>query len=128
MDMDGAHKPSLYQWVRLPLHGVRPPNDWRPVEFADLQPMRQRRGIDVSWTIANPTAGPGYFLTGDAASGRRPVVVTRHLEGCDVGHEGGASFGGCLAVCRQPGRGRERVPRMAHAVVPSGPFRSRRPL
>jgi flavin-dependent dehydrogenase len=61
-------RPSLYQWVRLSLHGARPPTDWRPVEFAGLQPMRQRRGIDVSCTIANPTAGPGYFLTGDAAS------------------------------------------------------------
>jgi flavin-dependent dehydrogenase len=61
-------RPSLYQWVRLPLHGPRPPNDWSPVEFSGLQPMQQRRGIDVSWTIANLTAGPGYFLTGDAAS------------------------------------------------------------
>jgi flavin-dependent dehydrogenase len=61
-------RPSLYQWVRLPLHGPRPPNDWSPVEFSGLQPMQRRRGIDVSWTIANLTAGPGYFLTGDAAS------------------------------------------------------------
>jgi hypothetical protein len=28
----------------------------------------KRRGIDVSSSIANPTAGPGYFLAGDAAS------------------------------------------------------------
>ena len=60
-------RPSLYQWVRLPLQGARPPNDWSPVEFSGLRPMQQRRGIDVSWTIANPTAGPGYFLAVDAA-------------------------------------------------------------
>ena len=61
-------RPNVYQWVRFPLQGARPPNDWSPVEFSGLQPMQQRRGIDVSWTIANHTAGPGYFLTGDAAS------------------------------------------------------------
>jgi flavin-dependent dehydrogenase len=30
--------------------------------------MGRRRGIDVSSSIANPTAGPGYFLAGDAGS------------------------------------------------------------
>src|SRR5215472_9259785 len=28
----------------------------------------QRRGIDISSTLANPAAGPGYFLAGDAAA------------------------------------------------------------
>ncbi len=26
-------RPNIYQWVRLPLQGARPPNDWCPVEF-----------------------------------------------------------------------------------------------
>jgi flavin-dependent dehydrogenase len=61
-------RPNIYQWVRLPLQEARPPIGWHPVEFADLRPMGQRRGTDVSSTIVNPTAGPGYFLAGDAAS------------------------------------------------------------
>jgi 2-polyprenyl-6-methoxyphenol hydroxylase-like FAD-dependent oxidoreductase len=61
-------QPNIYQWVRLPLNGARPPNGWCPVEFDGLRPMGHRRGIDVSSSIANPTAGPGYFLAGDAAS------------------------------------------------------------
>ncbi|MGH6834882.1 MAG: NAD(P)/FAD-dependent oxidoreductase [Methylocella sp.] len=61
-------QPNIYQWVRLPLNGARPPNGWCPVEFDGLRSMGPRRGIDVSSSIANPTAGPGYFLAGDAAS------------------------------------------------------------
>ena len=61
-------RPNVYQWVRLPLQGARPPNEWCPVEFDGLRSMGRRRGIDVSSSIANPTAGPGYFLAGDAAS------------------------------------------------------------
>lgn len=61
-------RPNIYQWVRLPLQVARPPNEWCPVKFDGLRSMGRRRGIDVSSSIANPTAGPGYFRAGDAAS------------------------------------------------------------
>jgi flavin-dependent dehydrogenase len=87
-------RPSLYQWVRLPLQGARPPNDWRPVEFSGLRPMQQRRCIDVSWTIANPTAGPGYFLTGDAASVVDPLsshgILKAVMSGMKAAHHSAA--------------------------------------
>ncbi len=87
-------RPNVYQWVRLPLQGTRPPNDWRPVEFAGLEPMRQRRGIDVSSTIANPTAGPGYFLTGDAASIVDPLsshgILKAVMSGMNAAHHSAA--------------------------------------
>ena len=87
-------RPSLYQWVRLPLQGARPPNDWSPVEFSGLRPMQQRRGIDVSWTIANPTAGPGYFLTGDAASVVDPLsshgILKAVMSGMKAAHHSAA--------------------------------------
>jgi flavin-dependent dehydrogenase len=87
-------RPGLYQWVRLLLHGGRPPNGWHPLEFAGLQPMRQRRGIDVSWTIANPTAGPGYFLTGDAASIVDPLsshgILKAVMSGMNAAHHSAA--------------------------------------
>ena len=92
--MDGAHTPKPLPMVRLPLHGPRPPNDWSPVEFSGLRPMQQRRGIDVSWTIANPTAGPGYFLTGDAASVVDPLsshgILKAVMSGMKAAHHSAA--------------------------------------
>jgi flavin-dependent dehydrogenase len=61
-------RPNLYQWVRVLLEGARLQSGWCPEEFAGLRPIGQRRGIDVASAIANPAAGPGYFLAGDAAS------------------------------------------------------------
>lgn len=91
-------RPNLYQWVRMPLQGPRPPNDWCPIEFAGLQPMRQRRGIDVSCTIANPTAGPGYFLTGDAASIVDPLsshgILKAVMSGMKAAHHSAAVLRG----------------------------------
>jgi flavin-dependent dehydrogenase len=87
-------RPSLYQWVRFPLQGAQPPNDWRPVEFSGLRPMLQRRCIDVSWTIANPTAGPGYFLTADAASVVDPLsshgILKAVMSGMKAAHHSAA--------------------------------------
>ena len=83
-------RPNLYQWVRLPLQGVRLPSNWRPDELAGLQPIQQRRGIDVSSTIANHTAGPGYFLAGDAASIVDPLsshgVLKAMMSGIKAAH------------------------------------------
>jgi flavin-dependent dehydrogenase len=56
--------------------------------------MRQRRGIDVSCTIANPTAGPGYFLTGDAASIVDPLsshgILKAVMSGMKAAHHSAA--------------------------------------
>jgi hypothetical protein len=116
-------RPSLYQWVRLPLHGARPPTDWRPVE-AGLQPMHQRRGIDVSWTIANPTAGPGYFLTGDVASIVDPLsshgILKAVMSGMKAAHHSAAVLRCAVS--------RECLPRLARTVVLSGPLSPRRTL
>jgi flavin-dependent dehydrogenase len=85
---------NVYQWIRLPLDGSRPPLDWRPVEFAGLKPMQLRRGIDVSSTIAIPTAGPGYFLTGDAASIVDPLsshgILKAVMSGMKAAHHSAA--------------------------------------
>ena len=91
---------------------------------ADAAATRHRRQLDY----CKSNGWAGLFSYWRCGIGRRPVVVTWHLEGCDVGHEGGASFGGCLAVCRQPGRGRERLPHLARTVVLSGPLSTRRAL
>ena len=61
-------RPNTYQWVRVLNDGARLPGGWQPAEFAGLLVLGERRGIDATSTIANPAAGPGYFLAGDAAS------------------------------------------------------------
>src|SRR3984893_5762390 len=63
---------------------------------ADAAATRHRRQLDY----CKSNGWAGLFSYWRCGIGRRPVVVTWYLKGCDVGHEGGASFGGCLAVCR----------------------------
>jgi flavin-dependent dehydrogenase len=57
-------------------------------------PVCSRCGIDVSWTIANPTAGPGYFLTGDAASIVDPLsshgILKAVMSGMNAAHHSAA--------------------------------------
>src|ERR1700745_1665220 len=87
-------RPNIYQWVRVPLKEPRPPSAWGPAEFDGLRPMGQRRGIDVSSTIINPTAGPGYFLAGDAASIVDPLsshgVLKALISGMKAAHHSAA--------------------------------------
>jgi 2-polyprenyl-6-methoxyphenol hydroxylase-like FAD-dependent oxidoreductase len=60
--------PRLYQWTRLLVNDTRLPRDWRPAELQGLTPQGHTRGADVTWRIAARTAGPGFFLVGDAAA------------------------------------------------------------
>jgi flavin-dependent dehydrogenase len=66
-------RPNVYQWVRLLLAGTRLPIGWQPAEFEGLSPLGQRRGLGATSMIADPVAGPGYFLAGDAASIADPL-------------------------------------------------------
>ncbi len=81
---------GLYQWTRLVLRGSRPPQDWLPEEFRSLTRCGPPRGADVSWRMASPTAGPGYFLVGDAASVLDPAsshgVLRAIMSGMMAGH------------------------------------------
>jgi len=92
--MDGAHTPRPLPMGPPAAARSAAPNGWHPLEFAGLQPMRQRRGIDVSWTIANTTAGPGYFLTGDAASIVDPLsshgILKAVMSGMNAAHHSAA--------------------------------------
>jgi hypothetical protein len=128
MDMDGAHTPKS-----LPMGSPAAARSAAPYRLAagrirrsaaDAPATRHRRQLDYCKSYSRA----GIFSYRRCGVDRRPVVVTWHLEGCHVGHEGGASFGGCLAVCRQPGRGRECLPRLARTVVLSGPLSPRRTL
>jgi flavin-dependent dehydrogenase len=61
-------RPRLYVWTRLALHDEDIAADWLPDEFHGLQSHGKPRGADVTWRKVTPTASPGYFLVGDAAS------------------------------------------------------------
>lgn len=61
-------RPGLYQWTQVALDGQRHPADWRPAEFRSLTPHGPPRGADVTWRLSCRTAGPGWFLVGDAAA------------------------------------------------------------
>lgn len=60
--------PDLYQWTRLNVHQQSLPEGWVPEELRALEPRGKTRSVDVTWRMADPAAGPGYFLVGDAAA------------------------------------------------------------
>lgn len=59
--------PERYTWTHLPFSEAPLPKTWMPGAYADLQPEGPMYASDVTWRIATPCAGPGYFLLGDAA-------------------------------------------------------------
>jgi flavin-dependent dehydrogenase len=61
-------KPEMYAWTRLSFDSSKPAADWLPESLRGLERRGQIRAADVTWRIATPPAGPGYFLVGDAAS------------------------------------------------------------
>ena len=58
---------GLYHWTRLNLDGSAPTSTYFPHDFAGLRPRGPSRGADVAWRTVEASAGPGYFMAGDAA-------------------------------------------------------------
>lgn len=56
-----------YTWTYLPFSEKPLRKDWMPAVYASLRPEGPMYASDVSWRIATPCAGNGYFLLGDAA-------------------------------------------------------------
>lgn len=57
---------SIVHWCRLSFRGERS-RLAAPKLLHGCEPIGAIRAADVTWRLAVPTAGPGYFLTGDAA-------------------------------------------------------------
>lgn len=85
--------PSLYQWTRLALQSARFPPPWRLTAFSGLTDTGPVRGADVTWRMAAQTAGPGFFLVGDAACvldpASSPGVLKAMMSGMMAVHLGG---------------------------------------
>lgn len=63
-----AVRPNLYHWTRLDLDDGRSNATFVPSEFRGLSPGGRSRGADVTWRVVRRPAGPGFFVTGDAAA------------------------------------------------------------
>lgn len=56
-----------FQWTRVTTAASRPDRNWIPECLRSLNTERPR-GADVTWRIAERVAGPGWYLSGDAAA------------------------------------------------------------
>jgi flavin-dependent dehydrogenase len=91
-------RPGIYQWTRLSFDNQRPAASWLPQELEGLKRCSRTTGVDTSWRAVQAAAGPGYFLTGDAAAVLDPAsshgvlralmtgMMTGHLLGQVVAH------------------------------------------
>ena len=61
-------RPRLYQWTRLFFDRRNVVRHSMPLELAALETVEPVRGADVTWRALASPAGPGYFVTGDAAA------------------------------------------------------------
>lgn len=59
---------ETYAWTRLSFENSKPEADWLPESLRGLERRGGMRAADVTWRLAKPSAGLGYFLVGDAAS------------------------------------------------------------
>lgn len=87
--------PDTYQWICVRF-GARV-LDGMPDELRGLTPLGPERGADVTWRMAEKTAGSGWFLVGDAAATLDPTsshgVLKALLSGMIAGHLIAASLG-----------------------------------
>lgn len=60
-------EPNRFQWTRVTEVQNRPGLSWIPHNLRDLE-AEPSRSANVTWRMAERVAGPGYFLTGDAAA------------------------------------------------------------
>lgn len=82
--------PDVTQWVRLDLTGQKFDRKWCPEALRDCPSLQAVRGRDVTWRETKPTAGPGYFLAGDAAGVLDPLcghgTLRAIMSGIMAGH------------------------------------------
>jgi flavin-dependent dehydrogenase len=81
-------RPSTYQWTSVRF-GSRAVGEV-PEELRGLAPLGPERGADVTWRMAEKTAGAGWFMVGDAAARLDPTsshgVLKALLSGMTAGH------------------------------------------
>lgn len=83
-------RPGVYQWTRLRVDREALRTETPPVELSGLDPLGPSRGVDVTWRLAQRSAGPGWLITGDAAACLDPAsaqgVLRAVMGGMMAGH------------------------------------------
>jgi flavin-dependent dehydrogenase len=91
-----------YAWVRLSWRPGRQPPP--PDEFDGLVPEGSIHGVDVTWRVVEPAAGPGFFLCGDAGAILDPSaahgVIRGLISGMMAGHLISHSYGNELSAAK----------------------------
>jgi flavin-dependent dehydrogenase len=59
---------DVYHWTRLSFAAEEAARAKPPLSFRHLEVLGATRGADVTWRMCKQTAGPGYFIAGDAAA------------------------------------------------------------
>jgi flavin-dependent dehydrogenase len=81
---------NTYAWTRLSFENSKPEADWLPASLRGLERRGRMRAADVTWRLAKPAAGLGYFLVGDAASVLDPAsshgILKAIMSGIMVAH------------------------------------------
>ncbi|QTL01552.1 FAD-dependent oxidoreductase [Aquabacter sp. L1I39] len=81
---------GVYQWTRLRVDREALQTDAPPDELSGLDPLGPSRGADVTWRLAQRSAGPGWMITGDAAARLDPAsaqgVLRAVMGGMMAGH------------------------------------------
>lgn len=94
---------GLHHWARLDLPGA-PPSP--PIGLPGLRTVGPSRGADATWRIAQRTAGPGWFLAGEAAASVDPTSSKGVLKALTSGLFAGRTAAAMLArgAPAEPGR------------------------
>lgn len=83
-------RPGIYQWTRLRVGRDAGRAAAPPPELEPLSPLGPSRGADVTWRLANRSAGPGWLIAGDAAArldpGSAQGVLRAIMGGMMAGH------------------------------------------
>lgn len=91
---------GLYGWVRVAV-GAEPERR-QPVIMTGLEPTGPARGADVSWRICDDSAGPGWFVAGDAAARLDPLsshgILKALMSGMMAGHLSASILSGTAAA------------------------------
>jgi flavin-dependent dehydrogenase len=81
-------RPGTYQWTSVRF-GSRADGE-APAELRTLRALGPERGADVTWRMADRTAGAGWFIVGDAAATLDPTsshgVLKALLSGMTAAH------------------------------------------
>ena len=82
-------RPNVFHWTRLSTTSPHL-NPAPPAEFSGMERLGRAKGADVTWLILESSAGPGYFVAGDAATVSDPSsshgVLSALMSGMLAGH------------------------------------------